>query len=386
MKRTVTASKGKLPRVKEMGISLEEQKGRLERFRELLAAEELDGFIVVSPENRRYLSGFTGSSGVLLVAQEWAVLLTDFRYLEQAAAETAGTGIDLQKQGKKLWESVAQLLLDRGGPLAHWGFESDHLVERDYRFLAGQVGAGRLVPKEGFPGRLRAVKSPAEVELIAKAVAITDRAWERLLPEIKPGRREEELAALFEFFQREEGASAASFPTLVASGPRSAMPHGAAGSRVLCPGDLVVVDGGAVYAGYCSDFTRTVVVGKKPGAEQERVYRLVLEAQERALAGLKPGMTAAEADALAREVLEKAGYGPNFGHGLGHGLGLAVHEAPRLSPGQETVLEPGMVVTVEPGIYLPDWGGIRIEDVAVITGEGCQVLTRSPKTPYPVIP
>ncbi|HHU81660.1 MAG TPA: aminopeptidase P family protein [Firmicutes bacterium] len=369
-----------------MGVSGKEREGRLRRFRELLAEEELDGFIVTSPENRRYLSGFTGSSGVLLVALEWAVLLTDFRYLEQAATETAGTGIDLQKQAKKIWESVAKLLRARTGPLARWGFESDHLVEGDYRFLAGQVGPDRLAPKEGFPGRLRMVKSPAEIGLIAKATAITDRAWERLLPEIKPGRREEELAALFEFFQREEGASAASFPTLVASGPRSAMPHGAAGSRPLCPGDLVVVDGGAVYAGYCSDFTRTVVVGEEPGAEQKRIYRLVLEAQERALAGLKPGMTAAEADALAREVLEKAGYGPNFGHGLGHGLGLAIHEAPRLSPGRETVLEPGMVVTVEPGIYLPDWGGVRIEDVVVITEEGCRVLTRSPKTPFPVTP
>ena len=272
-----------------MDISREERKGRaLGRFRELLAGEELDGFIVVFPENRRYLSGFhRGSSGVLLVAQEWAVPLTDFRYLEQAAAETAGTGIDLQKQAEKVWESVAQAFcrpvpvpLPTGAlnPTTWWrGITGS---------LAGQVGAGRLAPKEGLPGRLRMVKSPVEVELIAGATAITDRAWERLLPEIKPGRREEELAALFEFFQREEGASAASFPTLVASGPRSAMPHGAAGSRVLRPGDLVVVDGGAVYAGYCSDFTRTVVVGKEPGAEQERVYRLVLEAQERALAGL----------------------------------------------------------------------------------------------------
>jgi Xaa-Pro aminopeptidase len=369
-----------------MDIPVEEREDRLRRFRELLAGEDLAGFIVTSPENRRYLSGFTGSSGVLLVAQEWAVLLTDFRYLEQAAAETAGTGIDLQKQAEQIWESVAKLLPTHTGSPARWGFESDHLVERDYRFLAGQVGAERLVPKEGLPGRLRMVKSPAEIELIAKATAITDRAWERLLPEIKPGRREEELAALFEFFQREEGASAASFPTLVASGPRSAMPHGAAGSRVLCPGDLVVVDGGAVYAGYCSDFTRTVVVGAEPGAEQEKIYRLVREAQERALAGLKPGMTAGEADALAREVLEKAGYGRHFGHGLGHGVGLAVHEAPRLSPGQETVLEPGMVVTVEPGIYLPDWGGVRVEDLVVITGEGCRVLTRSPKPPSPVIP
>lgn len=368
--------------MEEKALSVKEVQGRLGRFRDLLAKEKLDGFIVVSPDNRRYLSGFTGSSGILVFTGDRAVLFTDFRYLEQAAVETTGTGIDLRKQGKKIWESVAALLQENAGESAGkcWGFEADHLVEKDYRFLAGRVGAGRLVPKEGFSDRLRAVKSPAEIELIAKATAVTDWAWERLLPHIKPGRREEELAALFEFFQREEGASSASFPTLVASGPRSALPHGAAGGRVFCPGDLVVIDGGAVYEGYCSDFTRTVVVGSEPGAEQERIYRLVLAAQERALSGLKPGMTAAEADALAREVVEEAGYGSNFGHGLGHGLGLNVHEAPHLAPNRETVLEPGMVVTIEPGIYVPDWGGVRIEDVAVITQGGRRILTRSPKT------
>lgn len=350
---------------------------RMEKFREMLVEEELDGFIVSSPENRRYLSGFTGTAGVLLVTADKAFLVTDFRYLEQAGDETKETGFEIVEYKNEIWERVARLLTEQKEE--RWGFESEYLVEKDYRFLAEKVGAARLYPKEGFLARLRMIKSPAEIAMIEKAVAITDYAWERLLPEIKAGRREEELAALMEFYQREAGASGASFATIVASGPRSALPHGTAGRRTLQEGDLVVVDAGAVYNGYCSDFTRTVVVGGRPGPKEEEVYRLVLAAQEEVLSAIKPGMTAREADALAREVIEKAGYGENFGHGLGHSLGLNIHEPPRLSPAWETVLEPGMVFTVEPGIYLPGWGGVRIEDVVVITPEGRRILTRSPK-------
>jgi len=352
-------------------------RNRMKKFRKLLAGENLDGFIIASPENRRYLSGFTGTAGVLLVTADKAFLVTDFRYLEQAGEETEESGFEVVEYKNKIWDRVALLLTELKEE--RWGFESEYLVEKDYRFLAEKMGANHLVPSEGFLARLRVIKSPAETAMIEKAVAITDSAWERLLPEIKAGRREGELAALMEFFQREAGASGASFATIVASGPRSALPHGVAGPRVLQEGDLVVVDVGAVYNGYCSDFTRTVAVGGRPGTEQEKIYQTVLAAQEAALSGLKPGMTAREADALARDIIEEAGYGKNFGHGLGHSLGLNVHEAPRLSPAWESVLEPGMVFTVEPGIYLPGWGGIRIEDVVVITREGSRVLTRSPK-------
>lgn len=215
--------------------------------------------------------------------------------------------------------------------------------------------------------------------MIAAAVAITDQAWTKVRGEIKAGLKETEIAALFEFYQRRLGASGASFETIVASGPRSALPHGVASDRIIQDGDLVVLDGGAVYNGYCSDLTRTVAVGAVQTKAVE-IYEIVLRAQEKAINCIKPGMTGREADALAREVIAEAGYAEEFGHSLGHSLGLAIHEEPRLSPREETVLTPGMVLTVEPGIYLPGWGGVRIEDVVVITEDGCRVLTQSGKT------
>lgn len=349
---------------------------RLKKFRELMAENDLDGFLVTAAENRRYLSGFTGSSGVLLITGEEAVLLTDFRYLEQAAAQTRDYGFAVRKHEPEIRQTVAAILAESPGK--RWGFESEDLVEKDYRFLTENNPSLRLIPTEGLVAKLRMIKSAEEIELIRRAVAITDQAWAELLPEIKAGRKEFEIAALFEYIQRRLGAAGASFETIVASGPRSALPHGVAGDRILEKGDLVVLDGGAVYNGYCSDFTRTVAVGE-PDPEAEKIYNIVLEAQERALKGIRPGMTGRQVDALAREVIKEAGYGEYFGHGLGHSLGLAVHEDPRLSPRDETVLSPGMVFTVEPGIYLPGRGGVRIEDVVVVTEDGCQNLTRSAK-------
>lgn len=352
---------------------------RLNKFRAILAEKDLDGFLVTSPENRRYLSGFTGSSGVLLVNQQQAVLLTDFRYLEQAAEQTAGSGFSVKKHQPKLWPTVIEEISAWSkGQNIRWGFESEHLVEKDFSFLRDNLSQVKLVPTEGLINLLRRKKSAEEIDFIRKAVKITDQAWKELLSEIKPGKRESEIAATFEYFQRRLGAEGTSFQTIVASGPRSALPHGVAGERRVEEGDFIVLDGGALYNGYCSDFTRTIVVGQ-PTAKQIEMYNLVLKAQEAALEGMRPGMTGKEVDALAREVITEAGYGDNFGHGLGHSLGLAIHESPRLSPLDETVLEPGMVLTVEPGVYLPDWGGIRIEDVVVVTEDGIENLTSTPK-------
>ena len=357
---------------------------RLEKFRKLLAENALDGFIVASPDNRRYLSGFTGSSGVLVIDQQRAVLYTDFRYLEQAGEQTAGSGFEVKEHEPKIWVTVcAEIKAFNRGQNQRWGFESEHLVEKDYRFLRENIPGVSLVPTEKLVNRLRRIKSPEELALIRAAVEITDRAWAQLQAEFVPGKTETEIAAAFEYFQRKLGAEGTSFSTIVASGPRSALPHGAPGPRRLAPGDLVVVDGGARYAGYCSDFTRTVVVGE-PTPRQLELYNLVREAQEAALAGIRPGMTGKEVDALARQVISQAGYGENFGHGLGHSLGLSIHEDPRLSMTDETVLEPGMVFTVEPGVYLPGWGGIRIEDVVVVTADGIENLTASPKSILPL--
>lgn len=356
-------------------------KERLAEFRQLLAAENLEGFIVASPANRRYLSGFTGSSGVLVISREEAVLLTDFRYLDQATEQTQAYGFQVKKHPPELWETVAEEIKGKcAGGRSRWGFESDHLVEKHYRTLKEQLdGCCFLTPTEGLVNRLRRKKTGVELDAIRKAVEITDRAWARLLPELKPGRTEKEIAALFEFFQRELGAEGTAFPTIVASGPRSALPHGEPTDRQIEAGDLLTLDGGAIYNGYRSDFTRTVVVDAEPTAQQQALYDLVLKAQQAALAGMKPGMTGKEVDALAREVIAAAGYGDHFGHGLGHSLGLEIHEAPRLALTDETVLEPGVVYTVEPGVYLTGWGGIRIEDVVVVTAGGIENLTGSPK-------
>ncbi|HHT48145.1 MAG TPA: aminopeptidase P family protein [Firmicutes bacterium] len=354
---------------------------RLTAFRQLMVAENLDGFIVTARANRRYLSGFTGSSGVLVISRKEAILLTDFRYLDQAAEQVKDYGFQVKKHRPELWETVAAEVRNCcAGGRARWGFESDHLVEKNYRILNEQLDCCCvLVPTEGLVSPLRRKKTQAELAAIRKAVEITDQAWARLLPELKPGRTEKEIAALFEFFQRESGAEGTSFPTIIASGPRSALPHAEPTDRRIEAGDLLTLDGGARYNGYCSDFTRTVVVGATPTTQQQALYDLVLKAQETVLAQMRPGMTGKEVDALAREIIAKAGYGDRFGHGLGHSLGLEIHEAPRLALTDETVLEPGVVYTVEPGIYLTGWGGIRIEDVVVVTTEGIENLTASPK-------
>jgi Xaa-Pro aminopeptidase len=263
---------------------------------------------------------------------------------------------------------------------SQWGFESENLVEKDYRTLKGKMDQEILTPTAGLVRNLRRKKSPAELSSIRKAVEITDQAWARLQPELKPGRTEKEIAALFEYSQRELGAEGAAFPTIVASGPRSALPHGIPTDKQIEAGELLLLDGGAIYNGYCSDFTRTVVVAAAPTADQQTLYNLVLKAQQAALAGMRPGMTGKEVDALARKVIAEAGYGERFGHGLGHSLGLEIHEAPRLALNDETVLETGVVYTVEPGVYLADWGGIRIEDVVVVTETGIDNLTASSKT------
>lgn len=339
--------------------------------------EQLEGFMIFSAENRRYLSGFSGSSGVLLITMDEALLLTDFRYLEQAAEESAFYGFEVIRHEPQIWKTVAEKMLELLGK--RWGFESDQLLEKDHRFLVENAPSAILVPSERLTTGMRQVKTTEEIELIAAAVAITDQAWAKVRGEIKAGLKETEIAALFEFYQRRLGASGASFETIVASGPRSALPHGVASDRIIQDGDLVVLDGGAVYNGYCSDLTRTVAVGAA-GAKAVEIYEIVLRAQEKAISCIKPGMTGREADALAREVIAEAGYAEEFGHSLGHSLGLAIHEEPRLSPREETILTPGMVLTVEPGIYLPGWGGVRIEDVVVVTEDGCRVLTQSGKT------
>ncbi|EAX47928.1 peptidase M24 [Thermosinus carboxydivorans Nor1] len=346
-------------------------KKRLKRLHNLLRQENVDGVIVTKPENRRYFSGFTGTAGMLLITAEAQWLITDFRYVEQAVQQAQD--FEVIRHGVSIYETLADLL--RPLDLARIGFEADYVTWDVYQALNGSIGT-ELAPLR-LDG-LRMVKDTDELLLLKKAVAIADHAFEHILSFLKPGVSEREIALELEFAMRRQGAEKAAFDIIVASGARSALPHGVASEKLIEAGDLVTLDFGAVYQGYHSDITRTVVVGRA-SAKQRQIYDIVLAAQQTGISVLRPGLAGREVDKAARAVIADAGYGEFFGHGLGHGAGLAIHEEPRLSPNGSIILEENMIVTVEPGIYLPDWGGVRIEDMVVLTASGCEVLTGSSK-------
>ncbi len=342
--------------------------GRLLALREKLNGKSL---LVTNPRNVAYLTGFTGTFGYALVKGDRAFFLTDFRYLEQAAQQV--TGFEVVDAGLALWKKVGELLA--GDRLA---VEAEHLTCEAFGKLKEALPGVEVTAEQSPLLKLRSIKSGEEVEKIAAAVRLADEAFAYALELVRPGAREKEIALELEFFMRKRGAGSVAFEIIVASGPRSALPHGVAGEKEIEAGEAVVLDLGCVLDGYCSDLTRTVFVGSA-GEEERAVYREVLAAQERALAGIRAGMTGKEADALARDYLTEKGYDRNFGHGLGHGLGREVHELPRLSPASEETLQEGNVVTVEPGVYLPGKFGVRIEDVVVIGKDGCRNLTASTK-------
>lgn len=346
---------------------------RLDHFRNLMAQQQVEAMLIGKAENRRHLTGFTGSAGFVLVTTAEALLLVDFRYVEQAAGQAPG--FEVVKAERQFIDTLAELVPARH--LSRIGFESDGLTYKHYDEFAKRLAPATLVPVEGVD-RLRWVKDPEEIARITKAVEIADAAFAHIRSFLRPGAVERDIAIEMEFFMRRRGAEKEAFETIVASGPRSALPHGRAADRVLANGDFVTLDFGAMVEGYVSDCTRTVVLSEASQKHQD-IYGIVLGAQQAALAGITAGMSGREADALARTIIAGAGYGDAFGHSLGHGVGLAVHEGPTLSPREEAILAPGHVVTVEPGIYLPGWGGVRIEDLVVITETGCRPLTRSPK-------
>jgi len=357
---------------------------RLERLREVLAAgrlsagqaeAEIPALLVTNPVNVAYLSGFTGSFAYLLLTAERSLLLTDPRYLEQARGETIA--LEVVDSGPAVWRQVESLL--SAEDVTQLVIEADHLTveafDRLEQALAGKIA---LRPAASPVADLRRIKDEDELRKLSAAARLTDEAFAYILGRIAPGRREREIALELELYMRERGAERVAFELIVASGQRSAMPHGTAGERRLSRGETVVLDFGCVLGGYCSDLSRTVFLGP-PGEEERRVYQAVLAAQGTALASLRPGLSGHEADATARDFLAAEGLAGFFGHGLGHGLGREVHEAPRLKAGAEEVLAKGMVVTVEPGLYITGRFGVRIEDVVVIEDEGCRNLTGSSK-------
>ena len=353
---------------------------RLTALRERLAAEGLDALLVTEPHNRRYLTGFTGSAGTVLVAAERASLATDFRYWEQAASQTSG--IEVFKQEGKLAVWIPGLLAGLGGKKV--GYEAGHVSVALHKQLreaiAGMPTGDRvsLVQSEGLVEALRAVKDEAEKAALERAVQLGDEAFEHVVARMEPGWTEKQVAWEIERYAREHGAEGMSFPTIVGVGPWGAMPHAFPRDEPLREREPIVIDMGVIVDGYCSDMTRTVVLGR-PDAQFGNVYEIVLTAQETAEATIEAGMTGEQAHMIAQAIIAEAGHGERFGHGLGHGVGLEVHEHPHVGVTSPDVIEEGMVITVEPGIYIPGWGGVRIEDQGVIEHGKLRVFTRAPK-------
>ncbi len=314
-----------------------------------------------------YLTGFESTNAALLVDDERAVLFTDFRYAERARALD---GVEVVETKRYLYSDLPSHLP------SHVAFEADAVTYANYTFL--QEGGVELTPLRGLVESLRAVKEPEELEAIRRATEVTNRTYESLAGEQFAGRTEKALVWRMEVLFHEHGADEVAFATDIAAGPTAASPHAVPGDRVVQEGDLVLVDAGAKVGGYCSDCTRTFAVGDVSQSLQD-VYEIVRQAQQAGLDAVGTGASGRDIDAAARAVITEAGYGENFGHGLGHGLGLLVHETPALRPESEDVLSPGNVVTVEPGIYLSGVGGVRIEDLVVVTEDGCEVLTSFPK-------
>jgi len=351
---------------------------RIAKLRDRLRQEKLDWMLIGSPENRRYLSGFTGSFGFLLISQQEALLATDFRYYRQV--EEQAPDVSLAKLEGASMKALASILQQKIADGSRLGFEAEHLTVALYEQIRSTSEEAEWVPTQGLVEGLRAVKEPEELEAIRRAVALGDEALESVLPTMRPGMTEREVAWRLESYMREHGASKISFDTIVGSGPNGANPHATVSERPLAVGEPIVIDMGCVLDGYCSDMTRTLVLGEPDGRFVE-LYDLVLRAQETAEQGIRAGMTGKEADALARSVIANAGHGEHFGHSLGHGVGLEVHELPFVSARSEAPLAEGMVITVEPGVYIPGWGGIRIEDMAVVRTDGLEVLTACTKDP-----
>ncbi|MFH1002844.1 MAG: aminopeptidase P family protein [Chloroflexota bacterium] len=351
---------------------------RIQNLRQQFGGRNIDAILVSQPENRYYLSGFSGSAGYLLITEQNALLATDFRYVEQAKGQSPD--YEVVRVTGELTKWLPEVV--SGFRLKRLGFEAEHTAFAIYQKLTDIIEEMEfqfgLVPVAGLVESLREVKEPEEIELISRAAGMADAVMDRVEDVVQPGMTELAAAWEIESCLRQNGSDHLPFNIIVASGPNAALPHAVPSSRVINPGEPVVIDIGARVDGYTSDLSRTICLGT-PDDNFSRAYRAVLAAQGRALELIRAEMTGSEADGLARAVLAEAGYGDAFGHSLGHGVGLATHEKPHLGPGSADRLADGMVFTVEPGIYLAGWGGVRIEDMAVMENGKLRVISRSRK-------
>ena len=356
---------------------------RIEKLRNRFADAGIDTLLVIIDENRRYLSGFSGedtqfdeSAGALLINESELILATDSRYEIQAKNEAPLYRVVCYKKGLDKELPVLLQRLDT----RRLGFESVRLSYQQYGKITLAFEEAKLpvelIPVEDLTENLRVLKDEPEIERLRQALAIAEKSYRRCLERFQPGMTEKEAAWWMEKEMRESGADGLSFPTIVASGPNSALPHAIPGERRIGEGEPVLFDWGARLNGYCSDISRTVVFGK-PDETFQQVFQTVLDAQQKAIEAIKPGISSKAVDKIARDHIGQKGYTGKFGHGLGHGTGLAIHEAPRLSPLKDVPLEVGMVTTVEPGIYLPDWGGVRLENMVVVREYGAEVLNNT---------
>jgi Xaa-Pro aminopeptidase len=351
---------------------------RLQRLRSSVEEKGLDAILISQRENVHYLSGFTGSSGSLLISGQDAILATDFRYTEQAERESTDFQITQTKQQLHDW--LPGVVSGLG-----WhklGFEADFVSYDSYYKLVEAIKTKqvnlKLIPTTSMVEQLRSTKEPEELVFIKKAAELTDAVFEQTKPVIRPGLTEREAAWEIEKNLRQEGSEGIAFDIIVASGLNSALPHAQPTERTICSGEPVLIDMGARINGYCSDFSRTIFLGK-PNKTFRDIYDVVLKAQMAAIEGIQSNMDAPQADHFARSIIEQAGYGDCFGHGLGHGVGLAVHEAPAINPSSSDSLTDGMVFTIEPGVYLAGQGGVRIEDLIVLENGKTRVLSRGSK-------
>ncbi len=351
----------------------------LTKVKQSLKRKNLDALLVTQPENRRYLSGFTAtdagideSSGVLLIpAHGTPFLLTDSRFALHAQAEAKGFGIVLYKKGLL---PLLHAMLPKLG-IKKIGFESHYMLHSNAEQLftfASKVDI-EAVPLVGLIERIRKRKQEEEIATIKKSVLLNEKVFQEVFAELRPGQTEIEVALRIENNMRLKGAERPSFETIVAGGPNGAAPHALPSNRPLQEKEPIVIDMGLILDGYCSDMTRTIVLGT-PDQKTVDIFRIVRKAQLTATAAIKAGVMANKADKAARQVITKAGHGDKFGHGLGHGVGLAVHEAPSLNPRNKKKLQSGMIITVEPGIYIENWGGVRLENMGVVRQDGCEIL------------
>ena len=353
--------------------------GRQKKLREHLATTRFDAFLISHLPNIRYLCGFTGSAGLLLVEQAGSIFFTDYRYDTQAHEEVTGAKVVIAR--KAVLSSLGEFLGGRRKRARGWaiGIEAEHFTVAEKKRL-NQLIPARIHLKDApaVVERDRMVKDADELQRIRAAVALGAKLFDRALEVLRPGIKETEVAAEMEFAARRGGAEEMSFSTIIASGARSALPHGRASDQPITAGGFVVCDFGVILSGYCSDQTRTVWVGSV-SQEARRAYEAVRDAQQAAIDAVRPGIAVGEVDAAARKVLRKAGLGRYFTHSTGHGVGLEIHESPRVGDGQKEILQPGMVITIEPGVYFPGKWGVRIEDMVAVNAGGCEVMTPTSK-------